>query len=289
MNAIKINLDNKLEGAETKREQNQKLNNYRKLYNFPGSPINKNIKSINFGNIKASPVPKYIQKENSSEKLLIENIKKYKKQNSTNDLNVSNHNCSNSNHQKKKDVKNIELTEKDINNFKDFKKINQLNNDIPFRKDIINNRIKSILCKNNNINISDLVLKSKQNLFNKIDNSNTRIIGGGEISYLKSKKINEKIKFSNKNNRDKISKIVDNKEINRIKTPTKKLFIESDRENVKESLSEYIKFDNQFLQLKGNTTTKINGVKNDKFIPEENHFKAVIYSQNIKKLNDNLE
>ena len=289
MNAIKINFDNKLEGAETKREQHQKANNYRKLYNFPGSPINKNIKSINFGNIKALPVSKYIQKENSSEKLLIENLKKYKKQNSTNDLNISNHNCSKGNHQKKKDLKNIELTEKDINIFKDFKKIYQLNNEMPIRKEIINNRIKSILCKNNNINISNLVLKSKQNLFNKIDNSNTRIIGGGEISYLKSKKINEKIKFSNKNNKDKISKIVDDKEIKRIKTPTKKLFIESDRENVKESLSERIKFDNQLLKLKGNTINKINGVKNDKFIPEENHFKAVIYSQNIKKLNNNLE
>ena len=312
MNAIKIDIDKKLDGVETTREHPSKLNNSRKYFNFPISPPNKNIKSINLGNINARPVSKYMQKGGSSERTLFENLKKVKKQNSTNNLNNSNHN-NNSNIQKRKEIKNIELKDIDINNFKDFRKINQLNNDILFRNRIINNKIKSILFKNNNINNNNIILKSKQNLFNNIDNSNIKLVSKGEInksdlvsimelknkplivkldpkkssSCLKGKKI-EKINDSNKNNKGLTSKILDDEEMKRIKTPVKKLFIESDRDKVKESLSEYIKLD-KFSELNGSTNTKNKNIKNVKLIPEENHFKAVIYSQEIKKLCKNIE
>ena len=319
MNVLKIDLEKKFDGAETTREQHSKLNNSKKLFNFPVSPRNKNIKSINLGNIDARPVSKYSSKGNSTDKAIIENIKKMKKPNSTNNLNNSNHNINNNNIQRKKEIKNLELIEKDITNFKDFKNFNQPNNDLLFRKGVLNNKIKSILFPNNNLNNhnNNLLLKAKQNIFNNFDNSNIKLVSGGEVNKidlssildlknkplivkldpkrstggLKGKKINEKIKNMNKNNKVISSKFIDDEEIKRIKTPTKKLFIESDRDKVKESLSEYIHLDKNFIELKNNTTTKIKNIKNVKvkLVPEENHFKAVIYSQEIKKLNKNLE
>jgi len=148
-------------------------------------------------------------------------------------------------------------------------------------------------------------------MFNNIDNSNIKLVSNGEInkndlasimelknkplivkldpkkssSCLKGKKI-EKINNSNKNNKGLTSKILDDEEKKRIKTPVKKLFIESDRDKVKESLSEYIKID-KFSEL--STTTKNKSIKTVKLIPEKNHFKAVIYSQEIQKLCKNIE
>ena len=318
MNALKIDLEKKFDGAETTREQLSKLNNSRKFFNFPVSPRNKNIKSINLGNINARPASKYTSKGNSTDKVIIENVKKIKKQNSTNNLNNSNHNINNNNTQRKKELKNLELIEKDINNFKDFKNVNQPNSDLLFRKGILNNKIKSILFQNNNLNNpNNLLLKATQKIFNNFDNPNLKLVNGGEVnkidlssildlknkplivkldpkrstSCLKGKQINEKIKKGNKNNKIISSKFIDDEEIKRIKTPTKKLFIESDRDKVKESLSEYIHLDKNFMELKGNATTKIKNLKNlkTKSVPEENHFKAVMYSQEIKKLNKNLE
>ena len=319
MNALKIDLEKKIDGAETTREQHSKLNNSRKFFNFPVSPRNKNIKSINLGNINARPVSKYNSKGNSTDKAIIENNKKIKKQNSTNNLNNSNHNINNNKTtQRKKELKNLELIEKDINNFKDFKNINQPSNDLLFRKGILNNKIKSILFQNNNLNNhNNLLLKATQKIFNNFDNPNLKLVNGGEVnkidlssildlknkplivkldqkrssSCLKGKQIKEKIKNGNKNNKIISSKFIEDEEIKRIKTPTKKLFIESDRDKVKESLSEYIHLDKNFMELKGNSTTKIKNLKNlkVKLVPEENHFKAVIYSQEIKKLNKNLE
>ena len=271
MNVLKIDLEKKFDGAETTREQHSKLNNSKKLFNFPVSPRNKNIKSINLGNIDARPVSKYSSKGNSNDKAIIDNIKKMKKPKSTNNLNNSNHNINNNNIQRKKEIKNLELIEKDITNFKDFKNLNQPNNDLLFRKGVLNNKIKSILFPNNNLNNhnNNLLLKAKQNIFNNFDNSNIKLVSGGEVNKidlssildlknkplivkldpkrstgcLKGKKINEKIKNMNKNNKVISSKFIDDEEIKRIKTPTKKLFIESDRDKVKESLSEYIHLD----------------------------------------------
>lgn len=108
-------------------------------------------------------------------------------------------------------------------------------------------------------------------------------------SCLNGKKINEKIKKVNNKKKNTSSKFIDEEETKRIKTPTKKIFIESDRSRMKESLSEII--NKNFMEIKGNTTTKIkNSIKpnNLKLVPEENHFKAVLYSQEIKKLHMSL-
>ena len=64
MNAIKIEFDKKLEGAETAREQYSKINKSRKYFNFPQSPNNNNIKSLNLGNIKPRPLSKNTPKGN---------------------------------------------------------------------------------------------------------------------------------------------------------------------------------------------------------------------------------
>ena len=310
MNAIKIDFDKKFEGAETAREQYSKINNSRKYFNFPQSPNNNNIKSLNLGNVNPRSLSKNTPKGNSSDKSTVNNIKKKHKQNSTNNLNNSNIN------NKNKSVKNLELKEKDINNFKEFK-IKETNNDLLFNKEIFNNKIKSILFKNinNNINNNLLLKTKKKGILNNIDNFNLKKININEInkidissikdiknkpmivkldpkrssSCLNGKKINEKIKKVNNKKKNNSSKLIDEEETKRIKTPTKKIFIESDRSRMKESLSEII--NKNFMEIKGNTTTKIkNSIKpnNLKLVPEENHFKAVLYSQEIKKLHMSL-
>ena len=143
MNALKIDIDKKYDGAETARELHLKINNRRKLFNYPLSPHNKNIKCISFGFIKPPLGTK--QKVNSTDKAILGNIKKQRKQKSPNILNHSNQNAYNI--QKNKEIKKIELKQKDINNFNDFKKINSSNNDILFNKKIFNKKIKSILLK----------------------------------------------------------------------------------------------------------------------------------------------
>ena len=179
--------------------------------------------------------------------------------------------------------------------------------------------MKSILLKKNyNINNhSNLLLKAKRNLFNYFDNSNIKLFSKGVInkndiasfieiknkplivklnskrssSCLKGKKINEKIRKLNKNQKFRSSNLYYYEEEKRIKTPTNRVLIESDRDKnkIKESLSEYINLEKKFFKLKKKNTNKVKNLKNFNIVPEENHFKAVMLSQEIKKLNKNLE
>ena len=307
MKSIKI--DKKLDGAETAREHHPKLNNSKRFFNLALSPNNINIKSLNLGNINARPLSKNNPKGNSSDNLIVETLKKRQKQGSTNNLN-------NSINQKNKSFKNLELKEKDINNFKDFK---IKDNELLSNKELMNNKIQSILFKNiNNIN-NNLLLKNMQNALNnkdnyilKISNNNNdinkidltsikdlknkplivKIDPKRSTSYLNGKKINEKIKKSTSKKKN-ASKIIEEEEAKRIKTPTKRIYIKSDRDKMKESLSEFININKNFIEVKGNTTTKIkNNYKDNHFektAPEENHFKAVLYSQEIKSLHSALE
>lgn len=312
MNPLKIDIDKILDGAETARELLSNLNNNKKIFNFPLSPHNKNIKSINFSIINPLPVSK--SKINSTDKAIFGNIKKLKKQKSANILNLSNQNPYII--LKKKEIKNIELKEKDINNFKDLKKNNLLKDIILSNKENLK-KIKKLLFQNNNNikNHSNLLLKAKQNLLNNFENSNIKLISKREINKvdissimeiknkplivkvgtkrsstcLKGKKINEKKRKSNKNKKDIFSKFYYNEEDQRIKTPTHKIFIEMDRDRIKESLSEYINLNKNIVKLKRNSTNKYKYLKNEKIVPEENHFKAVLFSQEIKKLNKNLK
>ena len=89
MNAIKLDIDKKLDGSQTTREHYKKLNNTRKFLNLPISPKNVNIKSLNLGNINVRPLSKHLSKENSSDKVILENMKKIQK-NYINNLSNSN-------------------------------------------------------------------------------------------------------------------------------------------------------------------------------------------------------
>ena len=106
-------------------------------------------------------------------------------------------------------------------------------------------------------------------------------------SCLKGKKINEKIRKLNK--KYVSSKFNDYEEEKRIKTPTNRIIIERDRNRLKEPLSEYINLEKNFLKLNNKRTNKIKNLKNVNLLPEENHFIAVMLSQEIKKLNKNRE
>ena len=310
MNALKIEIYKKLEGAETSREMHSKLNNTRKIFNFPLSPRNKNVKSINLGNIK--PLSKCDSKGYSSEKIIKTNNKNKKKQDSTHNFNHSNHNNNNLNNNINQ-IKNLDLKDNDI---KEFKIMKMVNKHLLFQNEIANKKIKPILFPNNNINSNNnILIKTKKNIFNNFDNININLNNENKInkkdlssimditnipffariepkkssSYLKGKNVNKKIKHSKKSGGNLSQKFIDEEKINRIKTPTKKLFLQNERNKVKESLSEFINFDNNIDQLKNNLINDIQDKKKEKIYPEENHFKAVFYSQEIKRFNNNLE
>ena len=315
MNAVKIDINKILDGSETSRDQDSKLNNKRIIFNFPLSPKNKNVKSINLGNIK--PLSKNESKGNSSDKIIKNNINKKLKQNSTNSFKNLNYN-SNVINNNIDQIKKLELKEKDTNNLKEYKAIKAENNDSLGHKDILNNKIKAILFQNNNIklnNNNNLLIKTKQKFFNNFDNPTTNLLNINEInqkdlasikeiknkpffiklepkknsSILKGKILNKNIKQYNDNHKNLSSKFINEEEIKRIKTPTKKLFHQNEKNNAKESLSEYINLDNNIDGLNRNIVSNIKNKNAEKIYPEENHFKAVLYSQEIKKFNNRLE
>ena len=60
MNELKLDLDKKLDGAETSRERNSKLNDKRRKFNFPISPRKTKNKSLNIINVSVRPISKFI-------------------------------------------------------------------------------------------------------------------------------------------------------------------------------------------------------------------------------------
>ena len=172
---------------------------------------------------------------------------------------------------------------------------------------MLNNKMKSILFQNKNINNhSNILLKAKQKNISNFENSNLDLVNGiinkiditsimelknkpliiksdpkRSSSCLKGRKTNEILKQIKNKNKVLSPKFVEDEDKNIIKTPTKRLFIESDRSKIKQSLSQLI-----YLDKNKNKNKKEN---NEKIIPEENHFKAVLYSQEIKKYNKGLE
>ena len=338
MNAIKNEIDKKFDGAETNKHQISKLKNTRKIFNFPLSPRNENIKSLNLGIMSSNPVSKNISKWNLSDNIINENIKKFQKQDSTNNINISNYDNNNINNDNNisynninspKQLKNIKLKQKDDNNFKEFKKMKEYNNDMLFQKLTNKKGIGTILFQNNNnINkncYNNILIKAKQNKLNNLENSHIKFGNYGEIkklditsilelknkplkvkldpkrssSCLNDKKIKEKIKPLYNNKKNLSSKLINKIDENiKNKTPTKKIFIiESDRNNYKgkdrykESLIDLIGINKKKINFKENNN--INNIydknNNNKLMPEENHFKAVLYSQEIKKFNMALE
>jgi hypothetical protein len=274
----KYYFDKKIEYIEANKERSLK-HNERKLLNFLVSPRNNNTKSFNKGSANPRSPSNYMSKKNLSYKSILDNINKIKKQNSTNNPNnLNNSNYKRNNHgnsisyKQKTNLTNFELKDKDINNFKEFKRIQDLNNKLLFQKGIVNRNIESFLFQNTYNNI---LLKQKQKKYNNID-TNIEVNKNDitSIMILKNKPLIVKLdpKRSSSCLNGYTSKNVDLDDMKTIKTPPKMILIENDKKKSIGSLC--------------NTTRSKNTIKSKKkFDPEENHFRAVIYEQEIKKYN----
>ena len=272
MNEIKYDLEKKIDGSKTYRGQNPKFVNNSKQFNFPNSPKNKSMKFLNLGNINTNKISKYISnKNNSSSKIIADNIKRAYEQNSTNNI---------------------------MNNKINKKEKELYNNERIFQKGVFNEKLESLLFKNKlkskNINNNNKLLSPKNKIFTNINNTTARLKLNPEnkinlnsfieakfqpliskfankrsSSVINANKANEKLKEIN-NLTYKESLFMtkynnDNEKIKMVKTPTKKIVIESDK------------------KIKQN-----NSINKNKIELEENHFKAVLYNQEIKKLKKNL-
>ena len=284
MNEIKFDIDNKLDGAKTYRGQNPKFINTSKQFNLPNSPRNKSIKYLNLGNINTNQISKYISKGNSPNQILSENIKNAHKQNINYQINQNN----NSN------INNKILKEKNINNYIGYQKIKESNKERIFQKGVLNEKLESFLFKNklkpkNNgrlVNSNNKILKnfdSTSNLKikdNKIDLTSfiefkhqpllSKYNNKRSSSVINGNKLNENLKENDIIKKDSLllTKYVEKEKIKKLKTPNNK--------NIKENKRD--------KSIKDFNIKKIINVE-----LEENHFKAVLYSQEIKKLKNNLD
>ena len=276
----KYYFDKRFEYSESNKERHLK-HNERKLLNFLISPRNKITKSFNKGNTNPRSPSNYMSKKNISYKSILDNINKIKKQSSTNNpnnLNKTNYkkdiHGNSKSYKQLIDLTNLELKDKDINNFKEFKRKQDLNNKLLFEKGIVNKNIESILFQNNKT-YNNILNKQKQNKHNNID-INTEVNKNDitSIMILKNKPLIVKLdpKRSSSCLNGYTSKNIERDDMKKIKTPPKMILIENDKKKSKGSLY--------------NTTKLKNVIKSKKiFAPEENHFRAVIYEQEIKQYN----
>ena len=265
----------KLEGPKASSEQNSKILNSRKEFNFLNSPRNKNIKYLNLVNINSNQISKYISpKGNSSSKILSENFKKV------------NNIINNKINKKEKESLNERIFQKGVLNdkFESFlfkNKLKSKNNNKYFNsKPKIINEINSTtdklkLSNEHKINLNPFMDVKYHPLISKFANKRSS-------SVINANKANEKLKeinnltykdslFMTKYNNNEIGKI------KMVKTPNKKIIIGNDK-NIKE-----INYENN-----NNENIKEEKIDKNKVELEENHFKAVIYSQEIKRLEKNL-
>jgi hypothetical protein len=294
MNELKLDLDKKLDGAETSRERNSKLNDKRRKFNFQISPRKTKNKSLNIINVNVHPISKFISKNAISNNSNLDGIKKSANIKINNNINNSNNNII-------KPTKKRELIEKDINNFKEFKKIIETNNDLFFQKMVLNRRNKksNIFKNSNNLTYSN---KLKPNNFdikfgigeiNKIDITsilefkNKPLIvkldpkRSSSTNCINEKTNNETIKVFNN---DLYTRYVSDEEVKMIKTPrspSKKIYLENGKDKIKEPI--YI--NKNSIETKDDTGNKESINDKINLLPEEYHFKAVLYSQELKKLN----
>ena len=295
MNELKLDLDKKLDGAETSRERNSKLNDKRRKFNFPISPRKTKNKSLNIINVSVRPISKFISKNEISNNSNLDKVKKSQKIKTANNINNSN-NIANNNIIKP--LKKIELIEKDINNFKEFKKIIDTNNDLFFQRMVLNRRKKksNIFQNSNNntysnkLNSDNFDIKFGNGEINKIDITsilefkNKPLIvkldpkRSSSTNCLNEKTNNETIKVFNN---DLYTRYVSDEEVKIVKTPSKKIFLENGKDKVKESI--YI--NKNSIEIKDDTGNKDSINDKINLLPEEYHFKAVLYSQELKKLN----
>jgi len=295
MNELKLDLDKKLDGAETSRERNSKLNDKRRKFNFPISPRKTKNKSLNIINVSVRPISKFISKNVISNNSNQNEVKKSPKIKATNNINNSN-NITNNNIIKP--IKKRELIEKDINNFKEFKKIIDTNNDLFFQKMVLNKRKKksTIIQNSNNLTYNNKLkednfdIKFQSGEINKIDITsimefkNKPLIvkldpkRSSSTNCMNEKTNNETIKIFNN---DLYTRYVSDEEVKIIKTPSKKIIFENGKSKAKDSIN----INKNSIEIKDDTETKESINDKINLLPEEYHFKAVLYSQELKKLN----
>ena len=258
----------KLEGPKASSEQNSKILNSRKEFNFLNSPRNKKINYLNLVNINSNKISKYISQKNnnSSSKIISENLKKMN--------NIINNKI------KKKEKESIKerIFQKGVLNdkfesflFKNKLKSKNNNNKLFNSKPKIINEINSTtdrlkLSNEHKLNLNPFMENKYHPIMSKFKNKrSSSVINANSINNEKLKEINNLTykdnlfitKYSNN----------DNGKIKMGKTPNKKIII-GNTQDIKE-----INYEN----------------KNKKNMElEENHFKAVIYSQEIKRLEINL-
>ena len=295
MNELKLDLDKKFDGAETSRERNSKLNDKRRKFNFPISPRKTKNKSLNVINVSVRSISKFISKNAISNNSNLDKVKKTKNIKINNNINNTNNNII-------KPIKNIELIEKDINNFKEFKKIVDTNNDLFFQKMVLNRRKKksNIFQNSNNLTYSN---KLKSNNFdikfgigeiNKIDITSILEFKNKPLIVKLDPKRSSSSNCINENannetikvfNNDLYTRYVSDEEVKIIKTPrsppSKKIYLENGKDKVKEPI--YI--NKNSTETKDDTGNKESINDKINLLPEEYHFKAVLYSQELKKLN----
>jgi len=295
MNELKLDLDKKLDGAETSRERNSKLNDKRRKFNFPISPRKTKNKSLNIINVSVRPISKFISKNVISNNSNQNEVKKSPKIKATNNIKNSN-NITNNNIIKP--IKKRELIEKDINNFKEFKKIIDTNNDLFFQKMVLNKRKKksTIIQNSNNLTYNNKLkednfdIKFQSGEINKIDITsimefkNKPLIvkldpkRSSSTNCMNEKTNNETIKIFNN---DLYTRYVSDEEVKIIKTPSKKIIFENGKSKAKDSIN----INKNSIEIKDDTETKESINDKINLLPEEYHFKAVLYSQELKKLN----
>lgn len=295
MNELKLDLDKKLDEAETSRERNSKLNDKRRKFNFPISPRKTKNKSLNIINVSVRPISKFISKNLISNNSNLDKVQKSPKIKTNNNINNSN-NITNNNIMKP--IKKIELIEKDINNFKEFKKIIDTNNDLFFQRMVLNRRKKKSnifqnsnnLTYSNKLNSDNFDIKFGSGEINKIDITsilefkNKPLIvkldpkRSSSTNCLNEKTNNETIKVFNN---DLYTRYVSDEEVKIVKSPSKKIYLENGKDKVKEPI--YI--NKNSIEIKDDTFNKESINDKINLLPEEYHFKAVLYSQELKKLN----
>ena len=294
MNELKLDLDKKLDGAETSRERNSKLNDKRRKFNFQISPRKTKNKSLNIINVSVHPISKFISKNAISNNSNLDGIKKSSNIKINNNINNSNNNII-------KPIKKRELIEKDINNFKEFKKIIETNNDLFFQKMVLNRRKKksNIFQNSNNLTYSNKLKsdnfdikigdgeKNKINITTILEFKNKPLIvkldpkRSSSTNCMNEKTNNETIKVINN---DLYTRYVSDEEVKIIKTPrspSKKIYLENGKDKIKEPI--YI--NKNSIETKDDTGNKESINDKINLLPEEYHFKAVLYSQELKKLN----
>ena len=125
----------------------------------------------------------------------------------------------------------------------------------------------------NKIDITSIMEFKNKPLIVKLDPKRS-----SSTNCMNEKTNNETIKIFNN---DLYTRYVSDEEVKIIKTPSKKIIFENGKNKAKDSIN----INKNSIEIKDDTETKESINDKINLLPEEYHFKAVLYSQELKKLN----